>query len=89
MRAQIIRLVESSRFEKFIIAIITVNAVILGLETSPSIMARFGGILVAMDKAAIGIFVIEIVLKLFAYRLRFFTSGWNLFDLAIVGIALA
>lgn len=89
MRENIQKLVESTRFEKFIITVILINAIILGLETSPAIMASFGDFLLALDKIAIVIFVIEILLKLFAYRLRFFTSGWNLFDLAIVGIALA
>ncbi len=33
-------------------------------------------------------FVIEICLKLYADRLSFFKSGWNIFDFIIVGIAL-
>jgi voltage-gated sodium channel len=32
---------------------------------------------------------VEIVLKLIVYRLRFFRSGWNVFDFAIVAITLA
>lgn len=88
MRDSIRALVEAPIFEKFIIAVIVINAVVLGLETSPSMMARFGDILIALDRAAIVIFVVEILLKLFVYRLRFFLNGWNVFDLAIVAVAL-
>jgi voltage-gated sodium channel len=35
------------------------------------------------------LFSIELLLKFYVYRFRFFRSGWNLFDLAIVGIAWA
>lgn len=35
------------------------------------------------------LFSIELLLKFYVYRFRFFRSGWNLFDLAIVAIAWA
>ncbi|NKX44974.1 ion transporter [Roseicyclus persicicus] len=71
-----------------IIGVILFNAVILGLETSPTVMAAAGPLILALDKACLAIFVIEIALKLVAHGPRFFRSGWNLFDFAIVGIAL-
>lgn len=81
-------LVETRRFEQVITAVIVINAIGLGLETSPKIMSRFGGIIHTLDRAAIAIFVVELAIKLFAYRLRFFRSGWNVFDFLIVGVAL-
>lgn len=83
------RIVESTRFQRFIIAVIVINAVTLGLETSPEAMAQAGGLLLALDRAALVIFVVEIAMKLTVYRLRFFHSGWNVFDFAIVAITLA
>ncbi|MHA3978980.1 ion transporter [Halovulum sp. GXIMD14794] len=71
-----------------IIGVILFNAVLLGLETSPRAMAAAGPLIVALDKACLSIFVLEIALKLVAHGRRFFASGWNLFDFAIVGIAL-
>jgi len=88
MREKIRSLLESSRFEWFIAAVIIVNAVVLGLETVPAIMRDYGAILTVLDEIAIVVFVIEIILKLFVYRLRFFASGWNIFDLIIVSVAL-
>ncbi|MFW5642352.1 MAG: ion transporter, partial [Roseicyclus sp.] len=71
-----------------IIGVIVLNAVILGMETSESLMAVAGPLILALDRACLSIFVIEIVLKLIALGPRFFRSGWNLFDFVIVGIAL-
>ncbi|MEP5153152.1 ion transporter [Planktotalea sp.] len=72
----------------FIIGVILVNAVVLGLETSSSVMAKMGGLISLLDKACLAIFVAEIAAKLVARGARFFRDGWNLFDFVIVGIAL-
>jgi voltage-gated sodium channel len=69
-------------------ALIILNAITLSLETSPTIMASAGATLMIVDKAILAVFVAELLAKLVVYRLNFFRSGWNLFDLAVVGIAL-
>lgn len=87
-RARLAERMESGSVRTFIMAVILVNAVVLGLETSPAAMAAAGPLLVAIDTTCLAIFVAELVLKLAALGWRFFRSGWNVFDLAIVGIAL-
>jgi len=72
-----------------IIGVILFNALILGLETSDTLMARAGGLILALDKAALAFFVVEITAKLYARGLRFFRDGWSVFDLVIVGVSLA
>mgnify|MGYP000356716048 CR=1 FL=1 len=81
-------LLQDARFTRFIMAVILVNAVTLGLETSEPVMARMGEMVHLIDKICLGIFIVEILIKLFVRRLRFFLSGWSLFDFVIVGIAL-
>ncbi len=71
-----------------VIGVIVLNAVILGLETSPAAMARAGSLIKALDYACLAFFVAELALKLFAQGGRFFRSGWNIFDFLVVGIAL-
>ncbi|XYK82061.1 MAG: ion transporter [Labrenzia sp.] len=88
MREKIKALVTSRTWEYWIIAIIVVNAITLGLETSPFVMDRFGSVLIAIDQTILGIFVIEIALRLFAHGFRFFKDPWSLFDFFIVAIAL-
>jgi voltage-gated sodium channel len=88
MRQMLSDWLERPVFNNFIIGVIVVNAIVLGLETSAQVMAEFGTLIVAIDRICLMIFVVEIVLKLFAQGGRFFRNGWNLFDFAIVGIAL-
>jgi len=83
----LVSVVESRAFSTAITAVIIINAISLGLETSPRAMASFGPWLHAIDTAALWIFTLELGLKLTAWRSRFFRDGWNLFDLAIVAIA--
>jgi voltage-gated sodium channel len=82
------QLVESPRFTWFITAVIIFNAVTLGLETWAPAMEAAGGLLVAIDRIVLAIFVFEMLAKLAVYRLGFFRSGWHIFDFTIVGIAL-
>ncbi|MEX0317696.1 MAG: ion transporter [Ruegeria sp.] len=80
--------IERPGFGRFITGVIIFNAVLLGLETAPSVMERHGHMIELLDTACLTIFIIEIAMKLVAQRQRFFLSGWNLFDFTIVGIAL-
>lgn len=82
-------LIESNLFTLVITALILMNAITLGLETDQSITARYGGLLHWIDRIILVLFSIELLLKFYVYRFRFFRSGWNLFDLAIVAIAWA
>ncbi len=80
--------IESKITNVFITIVILINAITLGLETSNTLVSKFGNVLTYIDKIALSIFVIELTIKLFVYRLSFFKSGWNNFDFIIVTIAL-
>lgn len=82
------QLVESNRFQTFIIVVIVVNGIILGLETHDGWSQTFHSVLNVTDGICLFIFVVELVLKLAVYRLSFFKQGWNIFDFIIVIIAL-
>lgn len=81
-------LIESRRFEAVILALIVLNAIVLGLETSRSVTARFGEILTVIDRTILAVFVLELVARLAVYRLGFFRDPWRIFDLFVVGVAL-
>ena len=87
-RTRLERFLERPGFGQFITGVIVVNAVLLGMETSEILMGRFGPAIVTLDKLCLGIFVIEIGMKMVAQGWRFFRFGWNLFDFFIVGISL-
>jgi voltage-gated sodium channel len=81
------KLVEAPWFTRTIMVLIVINAVILGMETYPGIMAAYGSTLKAIDHAILWVFVAELCLRLAAYRLRFFRDPWSIFDTAVVLIA--
>jgi len=79
---------ESTLFQRGITAVIAMNAVTLGLETSTVVMSLIGGLLIAVDRICLILFVLELVAKLIVYRTRFHHDPWNVFDFIVVGIAL-
>ena len=87
-RARAAQWVESPIVQKTIIALIIINGITLGMETSDALTQRYGGILHWIDTLVLSVFVLEITVKLFAYRWRFFGDAWNVFDFIIVTIAL-
>ena len=87
-RERVRALVESEPFNRAIIAVIVVNAITLGLETSPRVTAQWGGALHLLDQAALWIFVAELLLRFYAFGLGFFRDAWRVFDFVVVGISL-
>ncbi len=81
-------LIESVRFERAISALIVANAITLGIETSPAVVARFGDFLHAFDRLVLGVFVVELLSRFFIYRSRFFRDPWRVFDFVVVGVGL-
>jgi voltage-gated sodium channel len=81
------RVVESSWFDPLMLAIIALNAVTLGLETYGSIDAATGRELHLLNDVILGLFVLELALRMAAYADRpreFFRSGWNVFDFVVI-----
>lgn len=91
MQAFCQRIVDAPAFERFIVAVIILNGVILGMETSPALNAGFGNVFHAINRLVIGIFVVEALMKITAVAPwvgRYFRDGWNLFDFSIVVFSL-
>lgn len=85
------RVAEDSRFGAFIIGVILVNAVLVGLETSGDLLARYGDLLELLNTAIVAIFVVEIAIRVIAHWPRpfaFFRDGWNVFDFVVVALSL-
>ena len=81
-------LIEGKAFDRFILVIILLNTIVLGLETSPWLMASIGKALEIANIIFIAIFVVEAVLKLIALRRSYFKEGWNVFDFCIIILSL-
>lgn len=87
-RQQLQDLVERPIVRNWIMALVIINAALLGLSTSPWIMERAGGLIWFLDRLILVIFVLEILAKLIAYGRSFFRDGWNVFDFLVVGLGL-
>jgi voltage-gated sodium channel len=81
-------IVESRLTERFIMALIVINAITLGLETSETAMDRVGPLLLAFDTFVIAVFTVEIALRIAVHRLEFFRQPWSIFDFIVVAIAI-
>lgn len=91
MKKQLERIVTTTAFEYFIVALIILNGIVLGLETSPSLSERFHPWFELAHQLILVVFIIEAAMKITAVApkfSRYFGDGWNLFDFTIVVLSL-
>ena len=85
------RIADHPRFQQFILGVIVVGAIVIGVETSATLTARYGGVIVALEMLIQTIFVVEIAIRILACwprPLAFFRNSWNLFDFVVVATSL-
>lgn len=83
------RFIERPVVRDTIMTLIVINAIVLGVLTYSEVLPRWlVTILNVIDMAVTFIFVAEILLKLYVYRLKFFKLGWNWFDFIVVGVSM-
>lgn len=82
------RLVDARWFRRSIIVLIVASAILLGLETVRALPTGLLAAIHTTNRLILGVFVVEVALRILAYRSAFFRDGWNLFDLAIVVAAV-
>ncbi len=85
------QIVNATWFERVIIVFILINGVILGMETSPELMNRYGGLMHFGNQVILGIFILEAALKMLALAPqvhRYFLDGWNVFDFSVIVFSL-
>ena len=78
-------------FRGTIIATILLSGVLAGIETDSALVMAHGSLLRGLDAMVLGIFIIEVILKLVAHSpqpWRYFKNGWNVFDFTIVALCL-
>jgi voltage-gated sodium channel len=84
------RIVDSPAFTAAVVAVILTNALVLGLQTYPSIDREYGNVLDWLNNLFLAFFVVEIGTRIAAYGRRpwrFFMDGWNVFDFLAVALA--
>ncbi len=82
---------ESSWFQNFIIVVILAAGILVGIQTYGDSVADYEDLLNALDLIVLGIFVVEVVVKMLANGpkfLNYFRDSWNVFDFLIVAVAI-
>ena len=85
------RFVHGGLFKGVVLVAILAGAALVGLETVPSVRERFGELVNRVDRFILGIFLLEVVLKLAAEGRRpwrYFLDPWNVFDFTVTAICL-
>ena len=86
--AKLRAIVEDPRTERVILAVIIVNAITLGLQTSKTVMASWAPVLEFFDDVIVGIFVFEVTARIIVHRWAFFRDPWSVFDFVVVAISM-
>ena len=84
------RIAQARWFENLTVGVIILNAIVLGLETYPTLARDYGEVLQTANGAFLAYFTVEITIRIVAYGRRpwvFFRSGWNVFDFVVISAA--
>lgn len=85
------RIISAPNFERFIIGLIVINGIILGIETAPDFVQKYGPFLRLGSQLILVLFIVEATLKIMAVAPqvgRYFRDGWNFFDFSIIVFSL-
>lgn len=82
------KVVEDKNFDYLIMFLICMDSVVLGLLTIPFTDVTFVKMLYLLDRLCMAIFIVEMLMKMYAYGPKFFKSGWNVFDLSVITISV-
>ena len=85
------RVTEAPAFEAVIIAIIVINAVLLGIGTSSTLDREYGYLITIAFQVSLAVFIVEALLKMAASKPRaagYFRDPWNVFDFLVIVFAL-
>lgn len=88
IRSRLLGIVTHPYFERFIVAVIVLNAITIGLGTSKQVMAVIGPMVKLVNYVILVIFVIEIIARMIAHGAAFWRDPWSIFDFAVVAITL-
>ncbi len=85
------RVSDSRSFHAVVVGVILANAVLVGIETSRSLMAAHRALFAVANSVVLALFIAELVLRVAAQSFRlgaFLRDGWNLFDFLVVALSL-
>ncbi|MEL7473933.1 MAG: ion transporter [Planctomycetota bacterium] len=85
------RIANARWFNNTMTGVIVLASILVGVQTYKDINEQYGHLLSLLDSIIIGVFVVELVIRMAAHGWRpwrFFLNGWNVFDFIVVVICL-
>lgn len=87
MQEKALHIVETDWFQRSILGLIVVNAIVIGIQTA-QLSTEVAAALALFDVFCLAVYIGEAILKLIAYRGKYFKDPWNVFDLTVVLLCL-
>ena len=88
-RMMLYSVIGGKRFNNFILLMVMLNTVNMVFQTTLPFAYYYGYYLSILDSIFLGIYVMEMFMKLLVFRKSYFKSGWNIFDFTIVSMSVA
>lgn len=88
MRQKTRLFLEGNYCQHFILALIILNAALLGIETIKTLPSVYIIWLTRLDHMILYVFIVELALKFYTYRAASLRQPWLMFDSFVVAIAL-
>jgi voltage-gated sodium channel len=82
---------ESPHFNRFITSVILFAGVLVGMETYPEIIVKYGNLIHTTNAVILYIFIAEVLIKIGAEGKtpwNYFKDPWNIFDFSIVAVSV-
>eukprot|EP00736_Rhodelphis_marinus_P012398 Rmarinus@m.10744 len=76
--------VDSRIFSGSVLTVIFLNTILIALQTDINMQMQADWYMAFIDNIFLGIYVFELILKLYVLRKQFFENGWNNFDAFVV-----
>ena len=82
---------EHNSLDTFVLFVIVISAILIGIETEPTVFLKYYILLHRIDIIILTIFILEMVIKMIAEGKKpwlYFKDPWNIFDFIIIIVSL-
>lgn len=80
--------VDSDQVQRFVIGLIVFNSLVIGLESYKKKLGIPDSFIDLIDEVILVVFALELLIKIYSFRWKFFKDNWNNFDFIIVIFSL-
>ena len=87
-RTMLYSVVGGKKFSNFMLLIVLLNTLNMVFQSSKPFSIFYSYYLSVFDSICLGMYIMEMLMKIFVFRSGYFKSGWNIFDVVIVSLSV-